>query len=389
MRPEDTQHPAPQPQPQPLGSTSSQSSSDQEAAANILRSKIDTIFDPNAPQRQTAAAEESTGPYNRSHSENPIIDEDKWRLYHNSWQDYYKTYYERYYVHHLQQAKQSMATPAVAPVAAEEISKKDQALLELRTQLVGNVQGAAKKAKKSRHFVPIISALCVMLLFLFMQYNRVLFANVEAYVSPGNIDPQNIIVDPGITNKVDPASTQLIIPKINVDVPVDYDATPDNDSQMAAMVNGVAYFGIPGADSKPGQIGNTPIAGHSSNDVLAPGGYKFIFAQLQKLEPGDTVYASYKGTRYTYVVTKTEEVLPTEIGKLIYQTDKPVLTLITCTPLGTALKRLLVTAEQVSPSPATAAAAPTKKPASQIDDTDKKMPGLTPTIFEALFNLFN
>jgi sortase A len=92
--------------------------------------------------------------------------------------------------------------------------------------------------------------------------------------------------------------------------------------------------------------------------VFAPGDYKYIFIQLDKLEVGDTIYANYKGKRYTYSVTKKEVVKPTEVNKLVYPTDKPVMTLITCTPIGTALNRLLVTAEQVYPDPSSASAAP-------------------------------
>ncbi|HEV7952320.1 MAG TPA: hypothetical protein VGO98_03010, partial [Candidatus Saccharimonadales bacterium] len=68
-------------------------------------------------------------------------------------------------------------------------------------------------------------------------------------------------------------------------------------------------------------------------------------------------------------------------NKLIYPTDKPVLTLITCTPLGTSLNRFLVTAEQVSPSPSAAAAAP------EVGATSEPVaiPGNSPTLLERLF----
>jgi len=69
------------------------------------------------------------------------------------------------------------------------------------------------------------------------------------------------------------------------------------------------------------------------------------------------------------------------VNKLIYPTNKPVLTLITCTPLGTALNRLLVTAEQVSPDPAQAIAAP----ATGATDDDAAIPGNSPTFIERLF----
>ena len=152
---------------------------------------------------------------------------------------------------------------------------------------------------------------------------------------------------------------------------------------MAAMQNGVAHFAIPGASSHPGEIGNTVLSGHSSNDLFDPGDYKFIFAQLEKLQKGDTVYANYKGVRYTYVITGTEVVKPTEVSKLIYDTDKPILTLITCTPLGTSRDRLLVTAEQVSPDPVKSAPAPTT---AADAGANAAMPGASaPTLIEKLF----
>src|SRR5690606_9040421 len=136
---------------------------------------------------------------------------------------------------------------------------------------------------------PFLAAGLTMILFLFLHYNRVLFANVEAYVSPGSINPANIIVDPNLSGPVS-QEPRLIIPKIPVDVPVVYDTRPDQASQLQAMEQGVAWFGIPGANSRPGQVGNTVLSGHSSNDLFDPGDYKFIFARLEQLVENDTFY---------------------------------------------------------------------------------------------------
>ena len=130
-----------------------------------------------------------------------------------------------------------------------------------------------------------------------------IIAYAVSYVSPGSVDPQNIIVDPNFSLKVDPAP-RLIIPKINVDIAVDYTAGTDQKSQLAAMKSSVAYFGVNGANSKPGEYGNVPIAGHSSNDFTDTGSAKFIFARLEQLDKGDIFYLNYEGTRYTYSVTK-------------------------------------------------------------------------------------
>lgn len=376
------------------GADSSQKPADhqdhQNAAANVIRSQIDSLYG-DSPVAQTPAPQaEATNTYHRTHNPHPTPQADQWKEYHSAWQNYYQKYYENYYA--AQQTQQ--ATSSTQPVShyfsqttdaeetAEELSN-DQALYELRQKLLGRVQERAKKIRRSRHFIPIAAALAVVLIFVFLQYNRVFISTVTAYVSPGSIDPQNIVVDPN-SDVVVSNDPRLIIPKINVDVPVVYDVGSDYDSQMAAMENGVAHFAIPGANSHPGEIGNTAIAGHSSNDLFDRGNYKFIFAQLEKLVPGDSIYANYQGERYTYVVTKTEVVRPTEINKLVYPTDKPMLTLITCTPLGTAIDRLLVTAEQVSPDPSTAQAAPE---GSGHGTDEGSIPGNSPTFFERLFGI--
>ena len=373
----------------------------QAAAANVLRSQIDSLYGeattdtPSAqPATQTPTASTDTNPYHRTHSAHPLPEAEQWKEYHSAWQNYYQKYYENYYTAQTTPAATAPedTTPqkhegyfASQPIEPEQESPEelsnDQALLELRQKLLGKVQASASKIRGSRHFVPIISALAVVLLFVFVQYNQVFIANVKAYVTPGSIDPQNIVVDPTVDVVVSDES-RLIIPKINVDVPVTYDVGTDNDSQMAAMVNGLAHFPIAGASSHPGEVGNTVLAGHSSNDLFEVGDYKFIFAQLEKLKVGDSIYANYHGKRYTYVVTRSEVVKPTEVNKLVYQTDKPILTLITCTPLGTALNRLLVTAEQVSPDPTAAAAAPA---GSGQADTTTAIPGDNGTLLQKLF----
>ncbi|CAN5392249.1 hypothetical protein BH10PAT4_BH10PAT4_1470 [soil metagenome] len=361
----------------------------QAAAANVVRNQIDKIY--NNPSDQTSTpAQQEINPYERVHSDNPQPEVEQWKQYHSAWQTYYQKYYEGYYTHHLTKANQSLepfATPTTREAVfthQQEFSDsamfRDEALFDLRQKLITRVTESAKKVRKSRHFVPIAAAVIVVLIFVFLQYNRAIIANVSAYVSPGSIDPQNIVLDP--TTDIDVAADpRLIIPKINVDVPVIYNVASDYDAQMAAMKNGVAHFAIPGASSIPGQVGNTVLSGHSSNDLLESGDYKFIFAQLDKLNVGDSIYVNNNSKRYTYTVTKKEVVEPNEVNKLIYSTSTPVLTLITCTPLGTALQRLLVTAEQVSPNPTASAPAPT----TTTDTQTAKIPGNSPTFFEKLF----
>ena len=222
----------------------------------------------------------------------------------------------------------------------------------------------------------------MLITVLAIQFNRPIVGAIVAYTSPGTIEPQNIIVDPTVNVQVGP-EPRMIIPKINVDAPVVYGVGADHTSQMKAMESGIAHFAIAGANAVPGQVGNAVFAAHSSNDAFARGDYKFVFAQNEKLTKDDVIYMNYNGTRYTYKVTSTEVVLPSEVSKVQLNTDKPMLTLISCVPLGTAEKRLLVFAEQISPDPsgATEQSVSTEPAASSTTIPGKP----SPTLFERLF----
>ncbi len=362
-----------------------------EAAAQIIRSQIDNLYDKQATiDKITPITDTDSHP--KSHAEHTAPQSEDWKKYHTAWQDYYQKYYEGYYKHHLKIATQQQVVDVQAKNLSPEEKKSyfshnpdptpttdEEVMFDLHQRLVGRVKESTTKIKTSRHFWPLLSGIVAVFILLFLQYNQFLVSNVVAYISPGNIDPQNIIVDPSTDVIVSPAP-RLIIPKINVDAPVFYDIGNDYTSQMAAMDKGLAHFAVPGASSHPGQIGNTVIAGHSTSDLFSTSDYKFIFAQLEKLNIGDTIYANYNSKRYTYTVTKKETVKPTDVNKLVYQTDKPILTLLTCTPIGTAISRLLVTAEQISPDPNQSTAAP-----SSSNAADTAMPGNSPTLLERIF----
>ncbi|HET7630426.1 MAG TPA: sortase [Candidatus Saccharimonadales bacterium] len=371
-------------------------------AADYMRREIDRIYEieneevspaepPTAKPAQTAG---SPTTYHRQHSETAAHSrqaEDKaayWKRYHSAWQSYYQQYYERYYLTQLR-AKQSRDLTAnqtvsqpTEPATDDQALSRDQAVGELRQQLLGKVSHQAKKVRHSRHFVPLISAIVIALTVLFLQYNNLIFAQVKAYVSPGSADPGSLIIDPTTDVKVGPEPI-ITIPKIGVEAPVVYDVTSLKENYIQKKLeNGVVHYPIPGASSVPGQNGNTVIIGHSSNDVFNSGDYKFIFVQLDRLQKGDIFYLNYKGTRYTYSVTKSEVITPTQINKLVLPEDKPMATLITCTPPGTAWKRLVVYGQQISPDPTKAR--PAEEPAGGSTE-NISLPNNSPTLLERLF----
>lgn len=322
------------------------------------------------------------------------VSADQWKQYHSAWQKYYQMYYERYYAGDIAAKNREISrltkeSQNITPVVGtdEPLDPQKAAIKELRSQIQQKVRDSANKVKKSRHFVPAIAGLSVLLVFMFLQYNRVIFGAVAAYTTPGAINPQNIIVDASTDVTVGP-EPRIIIPKINVDAPVIYGAASDTKSQSKAMEKGVAHFSIPGASAVPGEVGNAVFAAHSSNDAFASGDYKFVFAQNEKLTKGDIIYMNYNGKRYTYKITSTEVVMPTEVSKVQINTDKPMLTLVSCVPLGTAEKRLLIFAEQISPDPskATATTATSESSSNQQQSNNSNIPGKPePTLLEKLF----
>lgn len=99
----------------------------------------------------------------------------------------------------------------------------------------------------------------------------------------------------------------------------------------------------------PGTYGNAVVFGHSTLPQLyRPGDPLSIFNPLPKIEKGDMVIVRYDGVVYQYVVRDTAVVLPDQVEVLAQRYDKHELTLITCVPLGTYLRRFVARAELVN-----------------------------------------
>jgi len=96
----------------------------------------------------------------------------------------------------------------------------------------------------------------------------------------------------------------------------------------------------------PGQLGNTVIFGHSVlPQLFNPKSYVSIFATLHTLKIGDEIIISYDGSVYKYVVSEMFEVKPDDFSVLEQRYNDKTLSIITCSPPGTYLRRLVVRAE--------------------------------------------
>jgi len=95
----------------------------------------------------------------------------------------------------------------------------------------------------------------------------------------------------------------------------------------------------------PGQLGNTVIFGHSVlPQFFNSKNYLTIFSTLYKLEQGDEIYLKYDRSTYKYIVEEMFEVQPTNLSVLEQHFDDKSLSLITCSPPGTYIRRLVIKA---------------------------------------------
>ena len=157
--------------------------------------------------------------------------------------------------------------------------------------------------------------------------------------SPGGAQPNEAEIPPhlrplmqSLVNLPTPIPTRhqairVQIPAIGVDAPV---VQGDGWEQLK---KGVAQrLGTP----NPGENGNIVFSGH--NDVFGE-----VFRDLDRLKPGDVVILFTSQRQYTYVITGTEIVEPTQVD-VMNPTQNPTLTLISCYPYLVDTHRIVVSA---------------------------------------------
>lgn len=154
---------------------------------------------------------------------------------------------------------------------------------------------------------------------------------------------------------VGPPMDMIIIPSLNLRAPI---VSPSTNSLLRedwkqletdiqeALEQGVVHY--PGT-AEPGQAGNFFLTGHSSYFPWAEGEYKSIFARLGELSVGDEYWIYHGGDKHRYVIDSKKEIVPGDVAVLDQPINKRISTLMTCTPVGTTLRRLILTAQEVDP----------------------------------------
>jgi LPXTG-site transpeptidase (sortase) family protein len=226
------------------------------------------------------------------------------------------------------------------------LNDKDLELIfsDQKTRLLNN------KIYKTLKYVLAFAGIClvVFLLLNFASIKKQIeywlmddFASDPIAVITEN--PSPVVEEPTIASI--PNNTIEILP-IGVTAPILWDIPNTDDAVAKGLSQGVIQIN---GTAKPGEKGNVFITGHSSNYPWAKGNYNQIFALLDKLVIGDQIKVAYLDKTYLYTVFEKKVVLPSETS-ILNQTEDNRLTLMTCTPVGTNLKRLVVIATQTFPS---------------------------------------
>lgn len=127
----------------------------------------------------------------------------------------------------------------------------------------------------------------------------------------------------------------LSIPKLGIDHAV---VRSDHTDLKQSLIQ------YPGT-ALPGNLGNTVIFGHSVlPQFFNPHNYLTIFSTLHTLKPGDTMEITADGATFTYKISEMYEAMPDDLSPLAQVYNGRYLTLITCTPPGTYLRRLIIKA---------------------------------------------
>ena len=374
-----------------LPDDSQSDSSSQKAAADLIRKKVDAAYghepsaraeEDEAKHHQGRRSKHQQFMYELSNSGKPEHEvQAAWHEYyagltdkekHEVWQEFYSS--------HAQTASHPAGRKETGPKPVSTTSRtylKDTAKVTARPRK----KASRRRTKAANPFHSLLFGVGIgsitILIFLFSFFNDRIIA---PFIQPSR-HASNI---PLITGAAVGADPEVIIPKINAEVPVVYNVnTTADEAIQEGLTEGVVHYPT---SANPGEDGNVVIVGHSSGNIFNLGNYKFAFSLLRELDNGDTFFLQKDGKRYTYQVYRKEVVKPTDVS-VLGPADKPATaTLITCDPPGLSTNRLVLTAEQISPdpvanTPSTVATTPQQTAAAII-------PGNSPSLWSRLVKWF-
>ena len=173
-----------------------------------------------------------------------------------------------------------------------------------------------------------------------IAYNESIYENGQEGLSSkfSYQQPSFILADYGLDSEV---FGVISIPRLEIELPIYLGATYQH------MNDGTAHLSQT----------SLPIGGSNTNCVIA--GHRgwngaSYFLNITELEPGDEVTITNLWETLTYEVTGTEIIEPNDVGKILIQPGKDMLTLLTCHPYASGgRQRYLVICERIHYEPDT------------------------------------
>ncbi len=369
-------------------------------AAEMVRKKISKYYkkEPDAAEELIEAqaagknrSEHQQFMYDLSNSGKSLAEvQTEWHNYyvglpdsekHLVWQEFYSMQSAASaYAKKQQKSNRSVPvqTSTLTNQSAAAQPQNNRSTSDIKSQILDKVS-AGGKLKPIHHIKSLLFGIglasVVGLIVVFVFFNEVFIA---PFISPSQNVSASPIIGPSASENVGPES-KIIIPKINVEVPVVFDLNSIEEKDIQdALEDGVVHYAT---TPNPGEIGNSVIVGHSSNNILNSGKYKFAFVLLKRIEAEDVFYVQRGGVRYTYKVYKKEIVSPTTVEVLDSQERENTITLITCDPPGTSINRLVIVAEQIDPDPSNNTESTAPDPSEVQGGESEELPSNAPTLW--------
>lgn len=189
-----------------------------------------------------------------------------------------------------------------------------------------NIGDIKNLGKKRSGFVVVLIA-CVVLTLIF------------SYVFLFGEKREETDTDPKITVSDELTKFSIVIDKIDVVAPVIKNVDGRNEEvYMKELEGGVAHYE---GTALPGENGNIFIFGHSS--VVDGGLYDEIFSRIDELEIGDHIRIFYEEEEYQYTIFEKKVIAENNLS-VLRPTEEEQLTVMTCWPIGSNEKRIVVKA---------------------------------------------
>lgn len=201
-----------------------------------------------------------------------------------------------------------------------------------------------------------ISLTTLAITALFVQYFGLIKAEISYFLRDKNIEKE-IVLSNNPSAKNNPSGEKkkkiiiannkefaLIIPKIGVNTKITLNVDPfDSKSYQKALSQGVAHtIGT----STPADGNNTVLFAHSSDNFYNANRFNAVFYLLNKLSIKDEIFVIQDSKIYKFSVKKNLIVEPSQL-EFMEQKQENTLTLITCWPPGTTLKRRVIVAQLI------------------------------------------